>query len=155
MGLIDPLVTTVRFHCSDVKAALAKAEKRGFDSLWLLRTQRMIYITASDQDWRVYPHLISKVHDQLLSPKPQPYVEVIPFHNCVLRKIDKATRKEADLMWFEVQYNDINEYRIHLIRSAARTPVQTSVPPPESRPHERIRRTFERTGKEEQARRPA
>ncbi len=114
------LITTIKFHGTDVKKAMERAEKLKRKELWLLRTQMGVYITTSEQDCKFYPQSISKTTSTLLSRKPQPYVEVIPLHNCVLKKLGSLKPEYLPLVWFEFQMNDICEYRLHLTSTSGR-----------------------------------
>lgn len=114
------LITTIKFHGTDVKKALERAKKHNLEALWILRTQVGVYLTTAKQDCKFYPQSISKTTDTLLSRKPQPYVEVIPLHNCVLKKLNSLPEEFLPLVWFEFQMNDISDYRLHLTTTSNR-----------------------------------
>jgi hypothetical protein len=114
----NELIVTVRFHAVDVRAALDRMRRRGFDDLWLVRSRTSIYFTTPEQGRKFHPLRIGKLHGRLLSPKPQPYVEAIPKHNCVLRKLASLPEGRVESLWFDVQYNDLNEFRMFLLESS-------------------------------------
>ena len=126
------LITTVKFHGLDVKDALVRSAKAGLEALWLMRSNIGIYLTSARQDFRYYPQSVSSVLSGLLSPKPQPYVEVLPHHNCVLSALSRIAQSDLHRVWLEIQFNDLQEYRMYLAKppkqSDADAPVRTSVP---------------------------
>lgn len=117
----DLPVTKVIFNAVDIRAVLDEAIQDGLDDLWLVRGVFEIYLTLpteslDDMRTRVAPYTITRLRSQIFADKDPPYVEILPHHDCVLRKIAKSPVRELLDARVEIHYSTVSEYRLYLTR---------------------------------------
>ena len=111
----------IRFAASKIKDLIAAARAEKVDALWLQLQPRPQISCILASGWGV----VEAEDGSSWGDKPR--LEVLEFHNHVLRKLAREP-EVGPTLWLEIQFNDEMDFCVALSRSELRTPEYTVSP---------------------------